>query len=169
MGEAFDKVAKMLGLGYPGGPVIESIAQKGNPEKISFPRPYLPGSLDFSFSGLKTAVLYHIRKHGSGNVEDIAAAFQAAVVDVLVKKTLMAAADKRVKTILLAGGVAKNRTVQMRMEEEAANEGMTFFHPPPDLCTDNAAMVAGNGFVKFMGGEKSSLSLNAFPDWVLGC
>ncbi len=168
-GEAFDKVAKMLGLGYPGGPVIEKIAREGNPEKISFPRPYLLGSLDFSFSGLKTAVLYHIRKYGCEDVEDIAAGFQAATVDVLVKKTLMAAEAMGVKTILLAGGVARNTALRLRMEQEAANKGLSLFRPSPELCTDNAVMVAGIGFVKLREGERSSLSLEASSDWVLGC
>ncbi len=168
VGEAFDKVAKMLGLGYPGGPIIQRIARKGNPEKISFPRPYLPGSLDFSFSGLKTAVLYHIRKHGRDDVEDIAAGFQSATVDVLVRKTFKTAEATRVQTVLLAGGVARNTVLRKRMKQEAMDKGLTLFHPPPELCTDNAVMVAGIGFVKLRDGERSSLSLEAHPDWVLG-
>ncbi len=169
VGEAFDKVAKMLGLGYPGGPIIEKIAQKGNPEKIPFPRPYLPGSLDFSFSGLKTAVLYHIRKYGADNVEDIAAGFQSATIDVLVRKTLKTCEAMGVKTVLVAGGVARNTALRKRMEREAISKGLSLFQPSPELCTDNAVMVAGIGFVKLREGERSSLSLNASPNWMLGC
>ena len=169
VGEAFDKAAKMLGLGYPGGPEIEKAAEKGNPEKISFPRPYLPGSHDFSFSGLKTAVLYHIRKYGRGNVEDIAAGFQEAAIDVLVRKTLMTAEEMGVETILLGGGVVRNTVLRNRMERSALDRGFSLFHPSPDMCTDNAVMIAGLGFVKFREGERSSLSLNAVSDWVLGC
>ncbi len=168
VGEAFDKVAKMLGLGYPGGPAIERAAQKGDAGKITFPRPYLPGSFDFSFSGLKTAVLYHIKKHGCKDVEDIAAGFQAAVVDVLVRKVLMAAEDEGVGSILLGGGVARNTVLRKALEEGAFKTGIGFFCPPPALCTDNAVMIAGLGFVKLERGERSSLSLNVCSNWVLG-
>ena len=167
-GEAFDKVAKMLGLGYPGGPAIDKIAPRGNPEKIAFPRPYLPKSFDFSFSGLKTAVLYHIRKYGGNNVEDIAAGFQAAVIDVLVRKAIAAAETKGVGTILLAGGVARNTALRERMETETASLGLSLYCPSPTLCTDNAVMIAGLGFIKLNGGERSPLSLNASSNWILG-
>ena len=168
VGEAFDKVAKMLGLGYPGGPAIERIAQKGDAGKIVFPRPYLPESFDFSFSGLKTAVLYHVKKYGCENVEDIAAGFQAAVVDVLVKKVLRATVEKRVGSILLGGGVARNTVLRRSVERESLKAGVRFFCPSPALCTDNAVMIAGLGFVKFESGERSSLSLNACSNWALG-
>ena len=168
VGEAFDKVAKMLGLGYPGGPAIEKAAQKGDAGKITFPRPYLPESFDFSFSGLKTAVLYHIRKHGCEDVEDIAAGFQAAVVDVLVKKVLRAAVEKRIGSILLGGGVARNTVLRRTLEREALKSGVSLSCPSPGLCTDNAVMIAGLGFVKLERGGRSSLSLNACSNWAIG-
>lgn len=168
VGEAFDKVAKLLGLGYPGGPVIDRLAVSGDAEKVVFPRPYMPESFDFSFSGLKTAVLYHVRKYGSDNVEDIVAGFQAAVVDVLVKKTIRVCEEKGVGAVLLAGGVARNSALRKAMETETEKAGLEFYCPSPELCTDNAVMVAGLGFVKLKEGERSPFSLNASSNWVIG-
>jgi N6-L-threonylcarbamoyladenine synthase len=128
----------------------------------------MPGSFDFSFSGLKTAVLYHVKKYGCEDVEDIAAGFQAAVVDVLVKKVLRAAEDKGVGSILLGGGVARNTVLRRTLEKEALKTGIGFFCPSQALCTDNAVMIAGLGFVKLESGERSSLSLNVCSNWVLG-
>jgi len=146
-GEAFDKVAKMLGLGYPGGPVIDRYAQQGDPQAISFPRPVLNReSLDFSFSGLKTAVSLFIRANQDNMNErlrqDIAASFQQAAVDVLVMKTLQAARQTRVKNVIVVGGVACNSQLRRELSQRAQELGLTIFFPRPSLCTDNAAMIA---------------------------
>ncbi|MEK6755081.1 MAG: tRNA (adenosine(37)-N6)-threonylcarbamoyltransferase complex transferase subunit TsaD [Bacteroidota bacterium] len=179
-GEAFDKVAKMLGIGYPGGPLIDKYASKGNPKFVSFPRPYLEeGSLEFSFSGLKTSVLYYLRKIGYQTsaprvkpvnrdgydefLSDICASFQAAVVDVLVDKSLLAAKKHGVKDIALAGGVAANSELRRRLKEAADNLGYRVFIPKLEYCTDNGAMVAMVGYVKMKEGRTSSLELTAEP------
>ena len=149
-GEAFDKVGKLLKLGFPGGPVIERTAKSGNPKAIAFPRARLgEQSLDFSFSGLKTAVLNHVQTIGeeetARNLPDIAASFQQAVVDVLVQKTVEAAGRAGVRSICLAGGVAVNQALQDRMRERAEREKIRVFFPPPALCADNAGMIAATG------------------------
>jgi N6-L-threonylcarbamoyladenine synthase len=149
-GEAFDKVGKLLKLGFPGGPVIERTAKNGDPKAIAFPRARLEEqSLDFSFSGLKTAVLNRVRTIGeeetARTLPDIAASFQQAVVDVLVQKTVEAAGRAGVRSICLAGGVAVNQALQDRMREKAEREKMRVFFPPPALCTDNAGMIAATG------------------------
>lgn len=147
-GEAFDKVAKLLGLGYPGGVVIDRLAEKGTPDAIAFPRPMIrDGSLDFSFSGLKTAVRYHLDQHPlpaepESGLADIAASFQAAVVDILVQKTLQAARTCAARAITISGGVAANRGLRRVMQNAALGAGIPLFIPRPDLCTDNAAMIA---------------------------
>ena len=148
-GEAFDKVAKMLGLGYPGGKVISEMAEKGDPGRIDFPRPLLDNAaFDFSFSGLKTAVSRYIQAlpDFSGRIEDIAAAFQEAVVDVLSYKLMQAAKSHGCPRIALVGGVAANRRLRERISREAIEAGMTLFVPPIDLCGDNAAMIAAAGY-----------------------
>ena len=179
-GEAFDKVAKMLGIGYPGGPMIDQYASKGDPAFVNFPRPYLEeGSLEFSFSGLKTSVLYYLRKIGyqttawrvkSANrdgyeefLSDICASFQAAVVDVLVQKTMRAAKEHKVKDIALAGGVAANSELRRRLKESADSLGYRVFIPRFEYCTDNGAMVAMVGYMKMKEGRTSSLELTAEP------
>ncbi len=147
-GEAFDKVAKLYGLGYPGGVVIDRLAASGDPGRIELPRPRLhDGTLDFSFSGLKTAVVYFRRKHKGQNyrIEDLCAGFQEAVVEVLVKKTLAAAREQGVAHLALAGGVACNRRLRQAMSQAAREAGMGITIPPPELCTDNAAMIAAAG------------------------
>ncbi|MDH7480476.1 MAG: tRNA (adenosine(37)-N6)-threonylcarbamoyltransferase complex transferase subunit TsaD [Armatimonadota bacterium] len=160
-GEAFDKSARVLGLGYPGGPVIDRLAKEGNPEAIHFPRAKLEGTLDFSFSGLKTAVIRFFREHGSDfRIEDIAASFQAAVVDMLVENTMKAAELTGVRHIALAGGVAANSGLQRRMREEAAKRGIGLTYPPPRLCTDNAAMIACAGYYHLLRGEIDGLDLD---------
>ncbi|MCK4261822.1 tRNA (adenosine(37)-N6)-threonylcarbamoyltransferase complex transferase subunit TsaD [bacterium] len=180
-GEAYDKVGKLLGLGYPGGPAIDRLAQKGDSRKIKFPRPYLPHSFDFSFSGLKTAVLYYLKRQAvdgplnrdSGSippptslpVTDIAASFQAAVVDVLVKKSLKAVNKTKVKKLVVGGGVTANTTLRRRLKEEAAEAGIRVYIPPRYLSTDNAAMIASAGYYRFQQGCRSdSLTLNAVAD-----
>jgi N6-L-threonylcarbamoyladenine synthase len=165
-GEAFDKIAKFLDLGYPGGPIIEKLAKEGNPSSIQFPRPILNDkSYDFSFSGLKTAVIYYIKKLEKENknipVSDILASFQQAVTDVLVGKTIKAALKFKTKQIILAGGVAANSSLRREIKEKANLLNIKVFYPSISLCTDNAAMVASAGYYKFKENKKSSLSLDA--------
>ncbi len=150
-GEAFDKVAKLLGLPYPGGPVISALAERGSPEAFSFPRARLPKTpFDFSFSGLKTAVLQKVTELSNRDeripVEDICASFQAAVVDVLVEKTLMAASEYGLRTIVAAGGVSANPMLRQQMNRKAEEAGIACFFPRPEFCTDNGAMVAYAGW-----------------------
>ncbi len=164
-GEAYDKVAKLLGLGYPGGPLIDSLASEGDPRSIPFPRAMLPGTHDFSFSGLKTAVRNHVASLsatplGEVLVRDICASFQAAVVEVLVKKLEGALVREGVKRLALTGGVAANRGLRKAMKEMAAQRGVELFIPPPALCTDNAAMIAAAGHFLLRKGVTSGLDLN---------
>lgn len=168
-GEAFDKIARYLSLGYPGGPAIEKTADKGNPEAVHFPRAWLEkDSLDFSFSGLKSAVINYVhtvkQKSQELNTADIAASFQMAVVDVLVEKTLLAAEKNQVETIVLAGGVAANSLLRKSMFEKAEKERKILVLPSLEYCTDNAAMIACTGYYSFLKGEVSGLDLNAVPD-----
>jgi tRNA N6-adenosine threonylcarbamoyltransferase len=142
-GEAFDKVSKLLGLGYPGGPMIDRLARAGDPQAIRFPRAYLErDSLDFSFSGIKTAVLHYVRKHAPKQVTDVAASFQQAVVDVLVDKTLAAARRCATQRIVVTGGVAANSQLRREMHTACAAAGLQLVIPHPRLCTDNGAMIA---------------------------
>ena len=169
VGEAFDKVARALGLGYPGGPIIDKLAQKGDPKKINFPRSYLEeGSCDFSFSGLKSAVLNYLNAEKQrGNdiiVEDVAASFQQAVIEVLVHKTLESASAKGAGTIVLAGGVAANSGLREQLEAEGAKMGLKVKYPSIILCTDNAAMIGCAAYYRYMGGYQSNLYLNAVPN-----
>ncbi len=166
-GEAFDKVAKLLDLPYPGGPVIDRLAQEGNPEAIRFPRGRREG-FDFSFSGLKTAVRNRVALFKSQDggldpkldIRDVAASFQAAVVDVLVEKTIGAARETGANRIVVAGGVAANSALRKRMREVADAKGVGLYLPGMDLCIDNAAMIALTGYLHFQRGERSSLGLN---------
>ncbi len=146
-GEAFDKVSKLLGLEYPGGPAIDRLARQGDPQAIRFPRAYLPESFDFSFSGLKTAVLNHRMKYGvnSAHIPDIAASFQSAVVDVLVRKSEWAIKKKGIKRLTLSGGVSANSLLRMKMREMGKDRGVEVYIPSKELCTDNAAMIAAAG------------------------
>lgn len=168
-GEAYDKVSKLLGLGYPGGPVIDRLAREGNPNAIRFPRAYLPKSLDFSFSGLKTAVLNFLKEKGlyqkkievdSALIRDISASFQKSVVDVLVRKTEWAIKRTFVKRIVLSGGVAANSELRRRMIEMAGERGVELFLPPISLCTDNAAMIASAGYFHLNSNNIAGLNLN---------
>lgn len=172
-GEAFDKVAKMLGIGYPGGPLVDERAAKGNAKAVKFPRPYLEeGSHQFSFSGLKTSVLYYLRSIGfdhtaNGNeqfVSDICASFQAAVVDVLIDKLLTAAKKYEVKDIAVCGGVSANSELRRRLETEAKINHLHLFIPKLDFCTDNGAMVAQAGYERLRKGIVSNLELTAEPN-----
>lgn len=172
-GEAFDKVARVLGLGYPGGPLIDKLAADGNDGAVALPRAYLEeGSLDFSFSGLKTAVinyLHRLRQKGEPvNAADVAASFRRAVVDVLVDKSLLASRQYKTGTIMLAGGVAANRLLRDELARRAAEERVRVIYPPPVLCTDNAAMVACAAYYKYRRGDFAPLTLNATPNLQLG-
>jgi len=161
-GEAFDKVAKILGLGYPGGPLIERLAKSGNP-KMQFSCSNTKQLLDFSFSGIKTAVLYYIKKQSTVHsqlVRDIAASFQGAVIDTLIKKSLLACRLKKTNRLVIGGGVAANNRLRERLYGEAEKSGLNIYFPHPKLCMDNAAMVAGLGYQLFKKGYKSGLDLN---------
>ena len=166
-GEAFDKVARVLGLGYPGGPEIEKAAREGA-ETIQFPRAYLEaGSYDFSFSGLKSAVINYLHKNKQKGdpvvIEDVAHSFQEALMEVLVEKTLRAAREKKVSTVALAGGVASNQALRDRMREKLEPEGIRLIHPEPVLCTDNAAMIGAAAYYLAGQGKTAGLDLNAVP------
>ena len=168
-GEAFDKVARLLGLGFPGGPALDALAADGNPDAIRFPRAMVDsGDLDFSMSGLKTAVLRYLRAEQAAGREvslpDVAASFQEAIIDVQVSKTVAAAKDREVDTVLLGGGVVANTRLRERMAEMATREGLRVLYPPLDLCTDNAAMIAAVGAARLARGERSSLDIAADPN-----
>jgi len=163
-GEAFDKVAKLLGLGYPGGPIIEKIAREGNPKKFKFNCSDTRAPLNFSFSGIKTAVLYKIRAHHGLKLSekaDIAASFQEAAINTLVKKSILACRMKRVNTILVGGGVAANGKLREVFQVQADIDKIKVYFPAKDLCIDNAAMVAGFGYQLYKKGVKSELNLSA--------
>jgi len=169
-GEAFDKAARMLGLGYPGGVVIDRLAKEGNPAAVAFPRA-MKGSVDFSFSGLKTALLNYIKGRkepiSEDEVPDIAASYQEAIVDVLVGKTLKAAEGASVPRVVVCGGVASNSRLRERFFEAGERMGTEIFIPPPVLCTDNAAMIAVAGNSLLCDGRRDGLDLNAVSRWPL--
>lgn len=169
-GEAFDKVAKMLELGYPGGPIIDKLASQGNENYVRFPRSIMKKNefnFNFSFSGLKTAVLYHVKQLSTEekqkHVADIAASFQAALVEVLVEKTLAAARAKQANDVVLSGGVARNKYLRKIFQQRAASENFRIYIPDPILCTDNAAMIAWLGYQKLQQGIRSDYSLAPAP------
>ncbi len=170
-GEAFDKVAKLLGLGYPGGAVIDRLAAEGNPAAVAFPRPMLrKKNLQFSFSGIKTAVMNHVRGRDEldpDSVRDIAASFQAAVTEVLVHKTLLAAGREAIDRIVVAGGVACNSGLRRRFADQAGARGLEVVFPSPRLCGDNAAMLGVAGDYYLGNGHVSGLDCNALPVWPL--
>lgn len=172
-GEAFDKVARAIGLGYPGGPKIDKAAKEGNPQAISFPRASIADHpYDFSFSGLKSAVLNYLNqcemKGESYSQADVAASFQQAVVDVLTDHAMMAMQESGMKKLAIAGGVASNTTLRKAMQEKCAANGITFYSPSPILCTDNAAMIGATGYYEYLKGVRSGLDLNAVPNLKLG-
>lgn len=166
-GEAFDKVGRLLGLSYPGGPAIDLAAEGGNTQAFRFPRAWLEDSWDFSFSGLKTAVLRQVRRiENEGNlpIPDLAASFQAAVVDVLVGKTLRAAEAHGAKDILVAGGVSANRALRQAFHDQSS---WPVHIPPIALCTDNAAMIAGAGYFRYIQDQRDELDIDVLPNWPL--
>ncbi|AIS51735.1 tRNA N6-adenosine threonylcarbamoyltransferase TsaD [Thermoanaerobacter kivui] len=172
-GEAFDKVARALGLGYPGGPVIERAAKLGNMEAIEFPKSFMEeGNFDFSFSGLKTAVLNYLNRQKQRgedvNIYDVAASFQKNVVDVLAKKLIDAAKVKKIDKISIAGGVASNSLLRERLKEEADAKGIKIHYPNKIYCTDNGAMIAAAAYYDFIKGKTSGLDLNAIPYLKIG-
>jgi N6-L-threonylcarbamoyladenine synthase len=163
-GEAFDKVARYLGLGYPGGPVIDHVAMSGDPTAIAFPRPMLDDGLDFSFSGLKTAVVNHVRRHPEASTPDVAASFQQAVVDVLVAKTRRGARAIGARAMCLAGGVAANSLLRERFLDACADDGVRGFLPNRSMCTDNAAMVAAAAWWRLRSDGPTPLDAGAEPN-----
>jgi N6-L-threonylcarbamoyladenine synthase len=170
-GEAFDKVAKLLGLGYPGGPIIERVAGRGDPRAISFSTARMSdGAPDFSFSGIKTAVSLHVKRGGAldeARVADVAASFQATVVKMLVRKTASAALRTGTRRILLTGGVAANGPLRAAFQAECGERGWELYVPSRQLCTDNAAMIAAAGHDRLVAGERAALTMNAIPDLAL--
>jgi N6-L-threonylcarbamoyladenine synthase len=163
-GEAFDKVARFLDLGYPGGPLIDRLSLDGDPRAIAFPRPMLNDGLDFSFSGLKTAVVNHVRKHPDVGAADVAASFQQAVVDVLVTKARRAASQIDARGICLAGGVAANSQLRMRVLDVCEEDSLHAFIPSRSMCTDNAAMIAAAGFYCWQRNGASPIDTGADPN-----
>ncbi len=167
-GEAFDKIARFMGLGFPGGPAVDALAGRGSPDAIRFPRALAEkGNYDFSLSGLKTAVVRHVKAERAAGREvvpqDLAASFQEAVVEVQVDKTIAAARHTGVRSILLGGGVVANTRLRALMQERASAEGLELLIPPPELCTDNAAMIACAGFHRLVRGEQTDLEVGADP------
>ena len=172
-GEAFDKVARAIGLGYPGGPKIDRVSKEGNPDAIAFPRAKVADSAyDFSFSGLKSAVLNYLNGCKMKNIPivqaDVAASFQKAVVDVLVDHALHAVEEYGFKKFAFAGGVASNSALRAAMEEACRKRGVAFYHPSPVFCTDNAAMIGSAAYYEYLAGTRSGWDLNAVPNLKLG-
>lgn len=172
-GEAFDKVARAIGLGYPGGPKIDKVSKEGNPDAVHFPRAKVgENEYDFSFSGLKSAVLNYLNSCQMKGEEicqaDIAASFQKAVIEVLVGHAMHAVKEYDCKKFAIAGGVASNSSLRASFEQECAKAGIEFFHPSPIYCTDNAAMIGTAGYYEYIKGVRSGMDLNAVPNLKLG-
>lgn len=172
-GEAFDKIARALGLGYPGGPLIDKISVQGNPEAISFPRAFLEeGSFDFSFSGLKSAALNYLNslkmKGEEPHIANVAASFQAAVVEVLAEKLIRAAREQGSKYAVLAGGVAANSRLRQELKRLGEERGIEVLYPSPILCTDNAAMIGSAAYYRYINGTQADMTLNARPNLTIG-
>ena len=172
-GEAFDKVARAIGLGYPGGPKIDKLSKEGNANAIVFPKAKIEDSpYDFSFSGVKSAVLNHINKCKMQGEEiceaDIAASFQKSVVDTLVEKAVKAAKEHKMNRLAIAGGVASNGALRQAMKEACEKANIEFFYPSPVFCTDNAAMIGVAAYYEYVKGTRHGLDLNAVPNLKLG-
>ena len=172
-GEAFDKVARAIGLGYPGGPKIDRISKEGNPEAITFPRAHVADApYDFSFSGLKSAVLNYINgcrmKGEEYSQADVAASFQKAVIDVLVENAMRAAEEYHIDTFAIAGGVASNSSLRAAMKSACEERGVKFYYPSPIYCTDNAAMIGAAAYYEYINGTRHGWDLNAVPNLKLG-
>lgn len=172
-GEAFDKVARAIGLGYPGGPKIEKVSHEGNPHAVEFPRPKVAdGEYDFSFSGLKSAVLNYLNSCQMKQIPivqaDIAASFQKAVTDVLIGNAMHALETYSIRKFAIAGGVASNGTLREGMRKACEERGVQFYHPSPIYCTDNAAMIGAAAYYEYLAGTRSGLDLNAVPNLKLG-
>lgn len=172
-GEAFDKVARAIGLGYPGGPKIDKVSREGNPDAVKFPRAKVADAVyDFSFSGLKSAVLNYLNSCEMKGIEicqaDVAASFQKAVVDVLVEHSMQALQDCGMKKFAVAGGVASNTALRSALERECAQRGITFYRPSPIMCTDNAAMIGAAAYYEYQRGVRHGYDLNAVPNLKLG-
>ncbi len=172
-GEAFDKVARAIGLGYPGGPKIDKVSREGKPDAIAFPRAKVAGSVyDFSFSGLKSAVLNYLNSCEMKGLPvcqaDVAASFQKAVVDVLVEHSMQAVQESGIKKFAIAGGVASNSSLRAALADACAAGGIAFYHPSPALCTDNAAMIGAAGYYEYCKGVRHGFDLNAVPNLKLG-
>jgi len=172
-GEAYDKVARTLGLDYPGGPAIDALAKDGDKNWVEFPRGYIDGHpYDFSFSGLKTAVINYIhnmeQRGESYRIADVAASFQKAVVDVLVDRTIMAARNLGVRKLALAGGVSANSALRAKFRQRCQYEGIRLYYPPIELCTDNGAMIGSAAYFDFIQGKTAGLTLNAYPNFPIG-
>ena len=166
IGEAFDKVARVVGLGYPGGPKIDKLAKEGTPN-IQLPKTHFD-NLDFSFSGIKTAIINLHHKDPNINKADLCASFEANVTDVLINNVLKAANTLNINKIALAGGVSANSYIRAKFMELEKTKGFKIYYPEPILCTDNAAMIASAGYYNFINGKKSDLYLNAIPNLKLG-
>lgn len=172
-GEAYDKISRALGLGYPGGPEIDKLAKEGDPFSIDFPRAYLEeDSFDFSFSGLKSAVLNYLNKMSMQNIEvnkaNVAASFQQSVVEVLSQKAIKVVEKLSLDTLCLAGGVAANSALRNILTEKCSKKGIRFLYPSNILCTDNAAMIASSGYYDYINGYQSNINLNAIPSLKIG-
>ena len=172
-GEAFDKVARAIGLGYPGGPKIDKVSKEGNPEAVHFPRAKVVGAeYDFSFSGLKSAVLNYLNscemKGEKINTADVAASFQKAVIDVLVEHSIRGVKESGLDKFAIAGGVASNSSLREALETECRERGIRFYHPSLELCTDNAAMIGAAGYYEYKKGVRHGFDLNAVPNLKLG-
>jgi N6-L-threonylcarbamoyladenine synthase len=172
-GEAFDKVARAIGLGYPGGPKIDKLSKEGNPDAIAFPRAKIADSAyDFSFSGLKSSVLNYLNgckmKGETIHEADVAASFQKAVTEVLVEHAIHAVKESGLNKLAIAGGVASNSAIRQAMEEACQKNGIAFYRPSPILCTDNAAMIGAAGYYDYCNGVRHGLDLNAVPNLKLG-
>lgn len=172
-GEAFDKVARAIGLGYPGGPKVDALAKEGNRDAIAFPRAKVEGNIyDFSFSGLKSSVLNYLNqcemKQQEVNYKDVAASFQYAVIDVLTCHTIQAAKELGLHKVAIAGGVASNSSLRQNMQEACDRENVRFYYPSPVYCTDNAAMIGAAGYYAYCNGVRNGLDLNAVPNLKIG-